>query len=301
MSIKSILLACAAFVAIIIILALGMLCVLCGFTAPYFDPLTSHREYDAVHQGAEHVTVDVSSGTLSGGDVKILPSSNDTITVKVRIDSGNPRFIDVKTDFTDSEDGLHMDVRTISMTDEMFSLRSSRSVIEIYLPSNATYDIGIKTFSGDIYVCPLEGGSLVIADPLYRQDGKITVDGGNYTLINVDTAEYMANNRGDIRLKYNSTNVYLDIGNGDVEIDARQTEGRLKASAVSGNILVTVPARTGFSLEASTGKGLVRCDIPLETDQSDMAHLKGKTTGYQLQDFAIDLASGDGDITIATK
>jgi len=299
MNIKGLLLATAAIVAVVVVIALGLLCVLCGCTAPYLDPLSSHNEYTASHAGAGNVTLDVSSGALGGGDVRIMPSLNDSIWIKVRID-GNPSTIQVKTDFSDSADGLRLSVQTISLSDELFSLRSSRSVIEVYLPPNATYDVQIKTFSGDVYVGPLQGRSLVIADPPYRQNGRITVDGGNFTLINLDTAEQMAKNHGDIRLKYNATNVYLDIGDGNVEIDTLQTEGRLKASVFSGDIRVAVPAGTGFSLDASTGKGVVNCAIPLKTEQSGEGYLKGLTIDHLSRNFTIELASGDGNIAVTT-
>jgi DUF4097 and DUF4098 domain-containing protein YvlB len=300
MRLKHLLIACVAIVAVIAVLALGLLCVLCGFTGPYFDPLMAHKEYNASHQGAANVTVDVSSSTLGGGDVKILPSPDDTVRVKIRIDSGTPEYVDTETSFEESDDVLRLKVSTRSMGDEMFNLRSSRSVIEVYLPLNATYDVDIKTFSGDVYVCPLTGGSLVIQDPPYRQYGHISIDGGNYTSVYVKSNEYMANSGGLIAAKYNATNAYFDAA-GDIEIDTLQTEGRLKAVSKSGNIRLTLPAGAGFNLNASTGKGAVDCAIPLLIDQSGEGYLKGISAGYPCWNFTIELSTGSGDIKVANK
>jgi len=283
---------------ITILLFVSLVCVICGFTSPYYDPLVSAKDYNASHKPLSYVTIGVSIGTLGGGDVKISKSTTRNVEVITRIIGQDPEYVSVDTSFIESDDSLKVNARTYSMTDELFNLRSTRSEITVYVPENVTCDVSISTHSGDVSVCPLEGGSLVIKDSLYQRDGKISIDGGNYTSIYVKTDERMAKGTAMVKAKYNSTNAVFLTGASDITIDADQTSGRLRATTGKGNIYIKLPETAGFSIDASSLNGRVTCDSPVQASEKDEGLLQGTTMLRPGVDLTIELQTSEGNIEI---
>lgn len=284
---KVIIVGIAILVVLAIIAVMGAACCACVLfaTQENWHVSTGETQVDQSTNtttlgGADNIVLDVDT---IGGDIVILESAVAT-DVTVTFDTHAPagRLNDLQTSAT----SLSVDNNTVRITatarwKQGFSLvGNSGADVTITVPKNASYDLNLHTFGGDIRVPPLHGTSIYL-DTL---GGKLSLNGGRYDNVYMNTAG------GDIVATYEATNATLKTLGGNIDVDTTQTAGTLYANTMGGNIHVALPSSTQFTIDASTLGGHVRHgSIAVTTTTENDWTLVGQT------------ADGPGSLKITLK
>ncbi len=160
--------------------------------------------------------------------------------------------------------------------------------IHVKLPRN--FNIHARTSGGSIKAAHLagsadigtSGGSITVED-VRGTRLEVKTSGGSIHLSGIDAPTVAHTSGGSIEVASASAPIEATTSGGSITAkftSAPRGDITLKSSA--GSIGVTLPAKTGFELDASTSAGTVRSDIPITSSagRSDHHHsLKGPANG----------------------
>jgi hypothetical protein len=161
--------------------------------------------------------------------------------------------------------------------------------------SSGNGDISINGAGSVVEVATGNGRVLV-----NKTTGRVKASTGNGVVTVQDVrGEVQANTgNGDISVSTSDGPVTARSGNGDINVSMERLERAedMQFSTGSGRIVVALPANFGAEMDASTGNGTIRSDIPVRVE--------GRITPYRMRGTLgnggdrLSLSTGNGDIEI---
>ena len=127
--------------------------------------------------------------------------------------------------------------------------------------------------------------------------GKIEIDtvSGGANLKNIKTEKlYIDTVSGSIKAAGEFTELESDSVSGDVTVSSATPLKKLDCDSTSGNIRLTIPKNSGFTLKADTVSGDISCGLPAVSESKNR-----RVCGDGSADFETDTVSGDLIITSA--
>ena len=289
-----------AGIAIVVVLAIiaviGAACCACVFCAWTGNwnwgnwggyAQTEHRVDKTVQAGADNIELEVDT---IAGNVEIQESAVSDVTVTYDIFGPAGRLNDIRT----GTSGVNVNNDTVRIRAEarlnpgILLIGKYGAHVTVMVPKNSSYSLTLHTLGGDIKVPPLQGTS-VYMDTL---GGKLSLNGGRYETVYLNTAG------GDIFASYEATNATFKTLGGKIEVDTTQTTGTLNANTKGGNIAVTLPSETLFTIDASTLGGHVRHGSIRMTPTSENDWTFAGQTEGGAGSLKITLKTMGGDIDI---
>lgn len=292
--IDKIIIAILAIIAILVLLFAGVgFCGLCMFannvqTGTYTT--VEHREDKTTHAAAENVELYVDT---VGGDITIEESAtaaNITITYEVYAPAGkldnmltSTRSVRVNDNTTRITAKAERRAGTTPMSG------SWGAHVTVTVPENASYYLDLHTMGGDITVPPLHGNAVY----LNTMGGELKLYGGKYETVYLNTMG------GDITASYEASNVTLKTLGGRIEVDTTQTTGKLDADTMGGDIEVSLPAGTLFTIDAaSMGGKVTHGTIQMNATEKTRTKLVGATLdGAGTLDISLNTMGGDIEVS----
>ncbi|MBQ7841661.1 MAG: DUF4097 family beta strand repeat protein [Lachnospiraceae bacterium] len=253
---------------------------------------------------------------LTNGDVELNCSSDPNAPVEVMGDTD-----EIETAITEDGTLIIRQGNTASAT--FFFKRGMRySDIEVTLPQRLWDSISVKTTNGDIHA----------DDPIASREFHATATSGDLYVSNVNSERMnLRSISGDIRADRLNGNLHAETKSGDVDVEGTfgicelisisgdvsflgesqelsgsSTSGdvnlepavlpvKLRASSVSGDCRVRIPANTGFKLSYRTSCGEFETNIAftgiLREKRGDVVYQDGGSS-------EIELSSGSGDLSL---
>lgn len=99
---------------------------------------------------------------------------------------------------------------------------------------------------------------------------------------------------GSIKAAGEFTELESDSVSGDVTVSSATPLKKLDCDSTSGNIRLTIPKNSGFTLKADTVSGDISCGLPTVSESNNR-----RVCGDGSADFETDTVSGDLIITSA--
>ncbi|WP_424358694.1 DUF4097 family beta strand repeat-containing protein [Methanocella sp. MCL-LM] len=295
--IDKIIVAILAIIAILVLLFAGIgFCGLCMFVNNVenntgFNGLVEHREDKTIHAPAQKVSIE---GYTLGGDVEVSESTTGNIEVIYDVYAPQGHLDDIVTGTNYSMEGDTLKIKaTAKFPDNMGSLSmvgTRGANLHIKVPKNATYDLNLNTLGGRVIVPDLQGSNLKIS----TMGGDIDLDNVSYDSITATTAG------GDITAEYDAGKAVFETMGGRIVLNTKQATGTMNASTAGGDIRVTLPDDTRFTIDASTMGGRVTHGSINMADAAEKSktRLSGSTEGG-VGSLDIDLKTMGGDIEIS--
>lgn len=165
-------------------------------------------------------------------------------------------------------------------------------------------DIQADTSGGDIKVANCEGstsldtsgGNIEVTDG--RGHLKADTSGGKITVLNFAGGAKVESSGGKLRLANISGKLHADTSGGAIEaILSSPVIDDISLETSAGAITVMTPPNAGLAIDAQTGSGSVRSDLPLSNVHTDDDSLKGTLNGGGKK---LVLRSGAGSIEIVS-
>jgi len=293
MKIDKIIIAVLALIAILVVLLAGIgLCSFCMFannikTTSFNNPI-EHREDKTIHDGAASVSIDVNT---IGGNIEISESTTDKIEVIYDVYATQGRLYDIVTGTNYSMEGDMLKIKaTAKFPDDPSTLIGIRGAhVLVKVPRNASYSLNLKTMGGNVIVPDIQGNSLKAE----TMGGKIDLNGVSYDSVTANTAG------GNINAEYNARTAVFETMGGNIVLDAKQSAGTINANTAGGDIRVTLPQDTLFTIDASTMGGRVNHgSIHMDATEEARTKLIGPTEGGA-GNLSVSLKTMGGDIEIS--
>jgi DUF4097 and DUF4098 domain-containing protein YvlB len=248
-------------------------------------------------------------------DLRVEGTSGNQLVVHILL-TGSEHYVDR---FTLSAEQSGNDVAVIAKQRAGISLSFGGTLeakVEVQVPSG--YDIDVRTSDGDIKVAQLHGNARS-----KTSDGDIDVKGmtgdldaktsDGYIHLDDVTGRVVARSsdgeivasgiRGDAQLRTSGGGIRATI---DGQITAQTSDGDVTAELVGanrgvslsssgGDLTVRVPKDTTAELNASTGDGRIRTELPVTTTEAREHKLLGTINGGGKTIYA---HASDGNITV---
>ncbi|MCD1294647.1 hypothetical protein CUJ83_06495 [Methanocella sp. CWC-04] len=289
--IDKVILAALGIIALLFVLVvLSGACAFCGLISTIPGPQygwegpTDYREDAGSHAVADNVTIDVYT---FNGNVELMETNGSNIDVKVKIRAPEGRLDEIDSDirFTGTNDTLNLNVEV----NKDFTGLTGRygADVYVYMPENAMYELNLMTSNGRITVGEFNGSSLVAG----TSNGAVDILGGSYGILDVSTSN------GAINAKYDSGDADFKTSNGAIDIDTKQSLGRLEATTSNGRISIRMPENASFSIDADTSNGYIDHEMPLTVTFNRDSHIIGYTEGFTTG-LEIYLRTSNGNIRI---
>jgi DUF4097 and DUF4098 domain-containing protein YvlB len=253
--------------------------------------VTEQKEYNATHAAAKNISIDVRS---FNGAVEVLPSSSNTVDVKVVAHAPQGKLDQINADIgmSGSQDNLDVNVEVKRLTGGVITtgFGSFGGNVYVYVPNSSAYNIDIQTSNGMVHLGEFSGEKVKLS----TSNAGITVDGGQYDSIDARTSN------GRVYANYNATDAVFETSNSAIELDAQQTMGTLRASTSNGRINLDLPDTAGYSIDASTSNGrITHSAIPLVLTTSENNRIVGHTERMPDEGFSVNLHTSNSGINIS--
>lgn len=188
-----------------------------------------------------------------------------------------------------------------------FNVNYSDLKLDIYIPKNYNNNINITTTSGDLKLSNINikdldlgttSGDIELEDIITK-----TITGnstsGDLELINVSADNIAFNSTsGDIEMKNISGNVTVNTTSGDVKSLYKDYKNVININSTSGDISLTLPKDSSFTLGAKTVSGKLECDFPITIQGKQKNSLSGTVgTGK----YKVNIGTTSGDLYITSK
>jgi hypothetical protein len=241
--------------------------------------LASAEEWQHTYavSGKPNVVVDANDG-----DVEVATGSSQEVAVRV-ISRGWKINDELKIDGTQSGNRIEIKLHRNNKVCFGFCFQSIR--VEIRVPRES--DLDLHSGDGNLNVKEVRGNL-----QLETSDGDIRVNDVE-GLLHANTHD----GNVDVEGRFAMLNVRTGDGNIDARVNASQTPQpgwTLRSS--DGNIRLELPGDFAADLDAHSGDGSVKVDIPITTSGSiqDSA-VRGKINGGGI---SIEIQTGDGDVHV---
>ena len=170
-----------------------------------------------------------------------------------------------------------------------FGLKQTpKKTLTVKIPSNVVE--GLKAVTSDSVSAEVTITGISASDKIEID----TVSGGE-NLKNIKTEKLDIDTvRGSIKAAGEFTELESDSVSGDVTISTATPLKKLDCDSTSGNISLTIPKDSGFTLKADTVSGDISCGLPAVSESKNR-----RVCGDGSADFETDTVSGDLIITSA--
>ena len=170
-----------------------------------------------------------------------------------------------------------------------FGLKQTpKKTLTVKIPSNVAE--GLKAVTSDSVSAEVTITGISASD-------KIEIDtvSGGANLKNIKTEKLdMDTVSGSIKAAGEFTELESDSVSGDVTVSSATPLKKLDCDSTSGNIRLTIPKNSGFTLKADTVSGDISCGLPAVSESKNR-----RVCGDGSADFETDTVSGDLIITSA--
>lgn len=170
-----------------------------------------------------------------------------------------------------------------------FGLKQTpKKTLTVKIPSNVAE--GLKAVTSDSVSAEVTITSISASD-------KIEIDtiSGGANLKNIKTEKLDIDTvSGSIKAAGEFTELESDSVSGDVTVSSATPLKKLDCDSTSGNIRLTIPKNSGFTLKADTVSGDISCGLPTVSESNNR-----RVCGDGSADFETDTVSGDLIITSA--
>ncbi len=166
--------------------------------------------------------------------------------------------------------------------------QTPKKTLTVKIPSNVAE--GLKAVTSDSVSAEVTITGISAND-------KIEIDtvSGGANLKNIKTEKLDIDTvSGSIKAAGEFTELESDSVSGDVTISTATPLKKLDCDSTSGNIRLTIPKNSGFTLKADTGSGDISCGLPTVSESKNR-----RVCGDGSADFETDTVSGDLIITSA--
>ena len=173
--------------------------------------------------------------------------------------------------------------------DMRFGLKKTpKKTLTVKIPSNVAE--GLKAVTSDSVSAEVTITGISASD-------KIEIDtvSGGANLKNIKTEKLDIDTvSGNIKAAGEFTELESDSVSGDVTVSSATPLKKLDCDSTSGNIRLTIPKNSGFTLKADTVSGDISCGLPTVSESKNR-----RVCGNGSADFETDTVSGDLIITSA--
>ena len=170
-----------------------------------------------------------------------------------------------------------------------FGLKQTpKKTLTVKIPSNVAE--GLKAVTSDSVSAEVTITGISASD-------KIEIDtvSGGANLKNIKTEKLDIDTvSGSIKAAGEFTELESDSVSGDVTVSSATPLKKLDCDSTSGNIRLTIPKNSGFTLKADTVSGDISCGLPTVSESNNR-----RVCGDGSADFETDTVSGDLIITSA--
>lgn len=170
-----------------------------------------------------------------------------------------------------------------------FGLKQTpKKTLTVKIPSNVAE--GLKAVTSDSVSAEVTINGISASD-------KIEIDtvSGGANLKNIKTEKLDIDTvSGSIKAAGEFTELESDSVSGDVTVSSATPLKKLDCDSTSGNIRLTIPKNSGFTLKADTVSGDISCGLPTVSESNNR-----RVCGDGSADFETDTVSGDLIITSA--
>lgn len=170
-----------------------------------------------------------------------------------------------------------------------FGLKQTpKKTLTVKIPSNVAE--GLKAVTSDSVSAEVTITGISASD-------KIEIDtvSGGANLKNIKTEKLDIDTvSGNIKAAGEFTELEIDSVSGDVTVSSATPLKKLDCDSTSGNIRLTIPKNSGFTLKADTVSGDISCGLPTVSESKNR-----RVCGDGSADFETDTVSGDLIITSA--
>lgn len=170
-----------------------------------------------------------------------------------------------------------------------FGLKQTpKKTLTVKIPSNVAE--GLKAVTSDSVSAEVTITGILASD-------KIEIDtvSGGANLKNIKTEKLDIDTvSGSIKAAGEFTELESDSVSGDVTVSSATPLKKLDCDSTSGNIRLTIPKNSGFTLKADTVSGDISCGLPTVSESKNR-----RVCGDGSADFETDTVSGDLIITSA--
>ena len=166
--------------------------------------------------------------------------------------------------------------------------KTPKKTLTVKIPSNVAE--GLKAVTSDSVSAEVTITSISASD-------KIEIDtvSGGANLKNIKTEKLDIDTvSGSIKAAGEFTELESDSVSGDVTVSSATPLKKLDCDSTSGNIRLTIPKNSGFTLKADTVSGDISCGLPTVSESKNR-----RVCGDGSADFETDTVSGDMIITSA--
>ena len=237
----------------------------------------------------EGVSLDIDAGH---GDVSVDGSKG-----AVKVDSGHG---DVKLNNLEGPVTAHMSKGDVSATGVSGPVAIDGRMNDVTL-SNIKGNVAINgDFFGDMHLqdiaSPVSLHSSRTDIKMEAITGDLTLDKGDLNFKNVTGPVRVVTHSSDVEGTLVRGATHIENSNGDVSLSVVAPVGDVDVHNDNGSIDLTLPAQTGFNLDASTANGDLSTDFDVPTTGSDDRHTASGKVGAG--GSRISVVSSRGDVHI---
>lgn len=170
-----------------------------------------------------------------------------------------------------------------------FGLKQTpKKTLTVKIPSNVAE--GLKAVTSDSVSAEVTITGISASDKI-----EIDIVSGGANLKNIKTEKLDIDTvSGSIKAAGEFTELESDSVSGDVTVSSATPLKKLDCDSTSGNIRLTIPKNSGFTLKADTVSGDISCGLPTVSESKNR-----RVCGDGSADFETDTVSGDLIITSA--
>lgn len=166
--------------------------------------------------------------------------------------------------------------------------KTPKKTLTVKIPSNVAE--GLKAVTSDSVSAEVNIIGIAASDKI-----EINTVSGGANLKNIKTEKLDIDTvSGSIKAAGEFTELESDSVSGDVTVSSATPLEKLNCDSTSGNIRLTIPKNSGFTLKADTVSGDISCGLPTVSESKNR-----RICGDGSADFETDTVSGDLIITSA--
>jgi Uncharacterized conserved protein len=251
-----------------------------------------NKEKNIELEAAEEIYIDSKTA-------KITVFPEDRQDIKVNLSGTINSFLPI----TEPELNLNNDGKkvTITLSDNFKMLTGTNNIkLDIYIPKSFNKDVKIKNITGSVNIENITLNNLDID----TTTGKITLDKlsvnnfaascttGSIDINDADTKETKIRlTTGSAKIDNFSGNINVKGTTGGIDISYKKFDNDIDAVVTTGSIVLDLPEKSEFKLNAHTTTGKISCNFPLNIQENSKNNLIG-TSGNSDNSINLDVTTG---------
>lgn len=251
-----------------------------------------NKEKNVELKAAEEIYIDSKTA-------KITLYSEDRQDIKVDLSGNINSFLPI----TEPELNLNNDGKkiTITLSDNFKMLTGINNIkLDIYIPKGFDKDIKIKNITGSVNIANITLNNLdidtttgkILLDKLSVNNLTASCTTGGIEIDDADTNDTKIRlTTGSAKIEDFSGNINAKGTTGSFDISYKKFSNDIDAVVTTGSIVIDLPEKSEFKLNANATTGKVSCDFPLNIQENSRNNLIGQA-GKGVNSINLNVTTG---------